>query len=54
MSKIVKNQRTIKPLVDETYLFTWLEAFLIDRKATGWAEGTISLYPRKLSYFAKF
>jgi len=54
MSKIVKNQRTIYPLLDETYLPTWLEAFLMDRKAGGLADGTISFYHLKLSNFAKF
>ena len=54
MSKIEINQRTIKPLVDETYLFTWLEAFLVDRKAAGLAEGTIEFYRLKLEKFAQY
>lgn len=54
MSKIVKDQRTIYPLLDETYLLTWLESFLIDRKAGGLADGTISFYHLKLSNFVQF
>jgi hypothetical protein len=54
MSKIGKNQRTIYPLLDETYLLIWLEAFLMDRKSVGLAEGTISFYHLKLSNLTKF
>jgi len=54
MSKIQKDQRTVYPVVDETYLYTWLEAFLVDRKAAGLAEGTIEFYRLKLGKFAKF
>ena len=53
MSKILKDQRTINPLLDETYLITWLEAFLIGRKASGQADGTISFYHLKLLNFAR-
>jgi len=50
----------LKPDVQETntkiddYLLTWLEAFLVDRKARGMAKGTISYYINKLKKFSNY
>ena len=42
-----------KTLVDDC-LFTWLEAFMIDRKAQGVSEGTLHFYEVKFKAFIKF
>jgi len=47
----VDKQRT--SLVDN-YLLTWVEAFIIDRKAGGMAKGTISFYNEKLRHFTDY
>ena len=36
-----ETQRTLQVSNVDDYLLTWLEAFLIDRKAAGVAEGTL-------------
>jgi len=38
----------------DDYLLTWLEAFIVDRKARGMAKGTITFYTNKLKMFADF
>ena len=43
MSFIAETQGTINISVADDYLMTWLEAFLIDRKAAGVADGTLHL-----------
>jgi len=40
----------VKTLVDD-YLLTWLEAFMIDRKAQGVSEGTLHFYTVKFKSF---
>ena len=40
-------------LVDD-YLLTWFEAFRIDRKARGLADGTMRFYRIKLKLFNNF
>ena len=47
MSLKVEKQRTLQVSKVDGYLLTRLEAFLIDRKATGVAEGTLMLLPPK-------
>jgi integrase/recombinase XerD len=46
-----ETQRT--NLVDD-YLLTWVEAFLIDRKARGTAAGTLVFYSQKLKQFTDY
>jgi len=36
------------------YLVTWIEGFLIDRKARGLTENTLLFYTRKLKQFNQF
>lgn len=38
----------------DDYLFTWLEAFLIDRKAQGLSAGTLHFYRVKLKKFSQY
>lgn len=54
MSQTSLNQRSILNEIQETYLETWLDAFLIDRKAQNMAKGTLKFYKDKLTVFAKF
>jgi site-specific recombinase XerD len=49
-----QDQRTITEYYPETDLQTWLEAFLVDRRAQGLANGTIGFYRLKLEYFAEY
>lgn len=54
MSKTTTDQWTITEFEQDTHLLTWLEAFLIDRKAQGLSKGTIHFYKVKLKLFAEF
>jgi site-specific recombinase XerD len=54
MSLITESQRTIQVSSIDDYLETWMEAFLIDRKASGVAKGTFSFYRIKLKMFSNY
>jgi hypothetical protein len=43
------NPRTVYLSKVDDYLVSWLEAFLIDRKSAGLAEGSLGFYRQKLS-----
>jgi site-specific recombinase XerD len=47
-------QGIIKEYALDTYLLTWIEAFLFDRKAQNLAKGTLDFYRRHLNLFIKF
>ena len=47
------NTQTQRILVDD-YQLTWMDAFLIDRKARGLAKGTIGFYKDKLKLWSVF
>ncbi len=49
-----QTQRTLSQTVVDGYLLTWMEAFMIDRKARGVAEGTLRFYSDNLKLFAEF
>jgi site-specific recombinase XerD len=46
--------RTIQVSAADNYLLTWLEAFLIDRKAAGVATGTLRFYCQKIKLFSDY
>jgi site-specific recombinase XerD len=48
------NPRTLQLSGVDDYLLTWLEAFLIDRKASGVAEGTLRFYRQKIKLFSDY
>jgi site-specific recombinase XerD len=48
------NQWTISTFVQDDYLLTWVEAFLIDRKAQSMSRGTLDFYRKKLRLFTDF
>ena len=48
------NQGTIIKFPQETHLLTWIEAFLVDRKAQGLSEGTLDFYNDKLGLFTDY
>ncbi|MBE3068130.1 MAG: phage integrase N-terminal SAM-like domain-containing protein, partial [Chloroflexi bacterium] len=48
------NPRTIQLSGADDYLYTWLEAFLIDRKASGLANGTLRFYRQKIKLFSDY
>jgi len=54
MSLTVETQRTLQVSSVDDYLLTWLEAFLIDRKAGGVAVGTLRLYRQKIKLFSDY
>ena len=48
------NPRTIQLSIVDDYLLNWLEAFLIDRKAAGVADGTLRFYRQKIKLFSDY
>ena len=47
-------QRTLSDSPVEEDILTWIEAFLIDRKARGCAKGTLVFYQQKMKAFADY
>jgi len=47
----IKTQRTNLKIYQETDLYTWIEAFLIKRKAQNLSSGTLKFYKNKLRVF---
>ncbi len=55
MDTITESQRTIQVLNDQdTNLFIWADAFLMDRKAQGLSYGHYQILQRKADYFLKY
>lgn len=54
MCKEKVDQGPIKKTEQDTHLLTWIEAFLIDRKAQGVSRGTLLYYRKKLKLFTNF
>ena len=54
MSLNTQIQRTFSDSIVDDSLITWLEAFLIDRKARGLAKGTLMFYQQKMKSFLEF
>ena len=50
----IETQGTLTNSLIDDYLLTWIEAFLIDRKARGLADGTLRFYRIKLKLFTDF
>jgi integrase/recombinase XerD len=50
----IETQRTLQVSTVDDYLLTWLEAFLIDRKAKGVAVGTLRFYRQKIKLFSDY
>jgi site-specific recombinase XerD len=50
----IETQRTLQVSTVDDYLLTWLEAFLIDRKAAGVADGTLRFYRQKIKLFTDY
>jgi site-specific recombinase XerD len=49
-----ETQRTLQVSNVDDYLLNWLEAFLIDRKASGVADGSLRFYRQKIKLFSDF
>jgi len=49
-----ETQRTLQVSNVDDYLLTWLEAFLIDRKSSGVALGTLRFYRQKIRLFSDY
>jgi len=48
------EQGTLSEIKFDDYLGTWFEAFLVDRKAQGFSEGTLHFYRVKLKKFSAY
>jgi hypothetical protein len=48
------NPRTVYVSKVDDYLVSWLEAFLMDRKAEGIADGTLRFYQQKIKLFLNY
>jgi site-specific recombinase XerD len=48
------GQRTISETAQIFHLETWIDAFLVDRKAQNLSKGTVKFYSEKLRYFTVF
>ena len=51
MTTSTKNQGTITAFLQDAYLLTWVDAFLLDRRAQNLSRGTVEFYRKKLKYF---
>ena len=51
MNTLTNDQRIITKFQQDTHILTWVEAFLIDRKARGLSPGTLEFYRKKLKLF---
>ena len=49
-----KEHRTLENVSTDEHILTWIEAFLIDRKARGCARGTLEFYMFKLKTFKDY
>ncbi len=54
MTKTTLNQWSTLIATQDSHLETWLDAFLVDRKAQNMARGTLKFYKNKLGVFAKY
>jgi len=54
MFKQLDTQGTLSKTIVNDYLLTWLEAFMIDRKAQGVSEGTLHFYKVKFKSFIRY
>jgi site-specific recombinase XerD len=54
MNRSTITHGIIKISNQDTYLLTWIEAFLFDRKAQNLSKGTLDFYRRHLNIFIKF
>jgi len=54
MTKTKANQWTILKSIQDDYVLSWIEAFLIDRKVQGMSAGTLYFYQKKLALFMSF
>ena len=48
------NPRTIQLSGVDDYLLNWLDTFLIDREASGVADGTLRFYRQKIKLFSNY
>jgi integrase/recombinase XerD len=54
MATTTSNQTLNLKMLQNDYLLTWIEGFINDRKAQGFATGTLRFYKIRLSAFADF
>lgn len=50
----LQGRMTNLNVLQDTYILTWMDAFLVDRKASGAAKGTIMFYTQKFKEFMIF
>lgn len=54
MTTTTPYQWTIQNMVQDSYIDTWIDAFLLDRKAQNMAKGTLYFYKKKLEFLSKY
>ena len=54
MDTTIQKQGTITKTGVDSYLLTWIDAFLIERKSRGQSRGTIKFYKRCMTLFVTF
>jgi site-specific recombinase XerD len=54
MDTTVKNQRIITKFSQDTFLLSWINGFLLDRKAQNMSKGTLIFYQKKLKLFTDY
>jgi integrase/recombinase XerD len=54
MSTMIETQQIINTTLVDDSLLTWMEAFLVSRKAQGSANGTLRFYTQKLTLFLNY
>ncbi len=48
------DQRTITEFSQDSYLLSWIQGFLLDRKAQNLSKGTLIFYQKKLKLFTDY
>jgi hypothetical protein len=48
----MNSQWSITKYEQDTHLLTWIETFLINRKAQGMVKGTLYFYQKKINLFS--
>jgi site-specific recombinase XerD len=49
-----QEQGIITAFFQDTYLLTWVDAFLLARRAQNLSKGTVEFYRKKLKYFTDY
>jgi site-specific recombinase XerD len=54
MATTNQDQGTILKVSQDTYILSWINGFLLDRKAQNISKGTLTFYQKKLKLFTDY